>query len=82
MQSDGISYRLAMSVTVIKEGNALRLLESSEPIPEGQRLIVFTEDELRSLEAERRTWLDLQMPSFIRGDEDESAEDLFEIPPK
>ena len=66
-----------MSVTVIKEGNTLRLIDSSEPIPEGARLVLFTEEELRTLEAERKAWLDLQMPSFIRGDEDESAEDLF-----
>ncbi len=71
-----------MCVTVIKEGDALRVLESTEPIAEGQRLVLFTETELRALEAERREWLDLQMPSFIRGDEDESAEDLFEIPQK
>lgn len=75
-------YYATMSVTVIKEGNTLRLLESSEPIEEGQRLVLFTEEELRALEAERKAWLDLQMPSFIRGDEDEVAEDLFEIPPK
>jgi hypothetical protein len=72
-----MSYRLAMSVTVIKEGNTLRLLESSEPTADGQHLLLFTEGELRSIEAERKAWLDLQMPSFIRGDEDESAEDLF-----
>jgi hypothetical protein len=69
-----------MSVTIIKEGNTLRLLESSEPIPDGTKLVLFTEEELRELEAERRAWLDLQMPSFIRGDEDEVAEDIFEIP--
>lgn len=66
-----------MSVTLIKEGNTLRLLDSSEPIPEGQPLVLFREGELRALEAERKAWLDLQMPSFIRGDEDECAEDLF-----
>jgi hypothetical protein len=31
---------------------------------------------LRSI-AERQQMLDLQMPSFIRGDEDEDAADLF-----
>ncbi len=71
-----------MCVTVVKEGNALRLLESSEPIADGTQLVLYTEQELRNVEAERKAWLDLQMPSFIRGDEDETAEDLFEIPPK
>lgn len=66
-----------MSVTVIKEGNTLRLVESSELIPDGTTLVLFTEKELRALEAERKGWLDVQMPSFIRGDEDEAAEELF-----
>ena len=71
-----------MCVTVVKEGNTLRLLESSEPIADGTQLVLYTERELHELEAERKIWLDLQMPSFIRGDEDEVAEDLFEIPTK
>lgn len=66
-----------MCVTVIKEGNSLRLLDSSEPIADGTQLVLYTERELAALEAERKAWLDLQMPSFIRGDEDEAAEDLF-----
>jgi len=37
---------------------------------------------LTALEQERRTLLDLQMPSFIRGDEDEDAGDLFYLPPQ
>lgn len=75
-------YPANMCVTVIKEGNALRVLESSEPIPDGMQMVLYTEPELRALEAERKIWLDLQMPSFIRGDEDEVAEDLFQIPHK
>jgi hypothetical protein len=66
-----------MSVTIIKEGNTLRLIESSEPIPDGTKLVLFTEQELLELDKERRSWLALQMPSFIRGDEDERAEELF-----
>ncbi len=71
-----------MCVTVVKEGETLRVLEASEPIAEGTKLVLYTEQEFRALEAERKTWLDLQMPSFIRGDEDEVAEDLFDIPTK
>lgn len=66
-----------MSIHVIKEGNVLRLVESSEPIPEGAHLHLFTEEELLALDRERIAMLNLQMPSFIRGDEDESAEELF-----
>ncbi len=66
-----------MCVTVIKEGDTLRLVESSEPIADGTELTLYTEAELRAVDAERKAWLDLQMPSFIRGDEDEAAEDLF-----
>jgi hypothetical protein len=66
-----------MSIKVIKEGNVLKVVESSEPIPEGTQLRLFTEDELQSLHQEHLTHLNLQMPSFIRGDEDEDARDLF-----
>ncbi|MCP9808661.1 hypothetical protein KBY58_04355 [Cyanobium sp. HWJ4-Hawea] len=36
-----------------------------------------TSDEVQAIEQERRAILDLQMPSFIRGDEDEGADALF-----
>ncbi|MDX6767776.1 MAG: hypothetical protein SFU85_13415 [Candidatus Methylacidiphilales bacterium] len=71
-----------MSITVVKEGGVLRVIDSSEPIPEGAHLELYTENELLSISLERKAMLDLQMPSFIRGDEDESAEELFEIPGK
>lgn len=66
-----------MSIEVIKEGNVLRVLNCSENIPEGLHLRLFTESELTKLENERRQMLDLQMPSFIRGDEEEDASELF-----
>jgi hypothetical protein len=66
-----------MSIEVIKEGNVLRVLDCSENIPEGLHLRLFTESELVNLENEHREILDLQMPSFIRGDEDEDASELF-----
>jgi hypothetical protein len=66
-----------MSIEVIKEGNVLRVVESSEPIPEGAHLRLYTEEQLLALDRERYAMLDLQMPSFIRGNEDESAEELF-----
>jgi hypothetical protein len=66
-----------MSIEVVKEGNILRVLDCSENIPEGLHLRLFTESEFIKLENERREMLDLQMPSFIRGDEDEDASELF-----
>jgi len=66
-----------MSIEVIKEGNVLRVLDCSEDIPEGSHLRLFTESEFKKLENERREMLNLQMPSFIRGDEDEDARELF-----
>ena len=66
-----------MNVTVIKEGDVLRVIHSSETIPDGARLVLFSEEALRTLNADRESWVNTQMPSFIRGDEDESAEDLF-----
>lgn len=77
MQIRNSPYGCIMCVTVVKEGETLRVLDASEPIAEGTKLVLYTDQELRALEAERKGWLDLQMPSFIRGDEDESAEDLF-----
>lgn len=38
---------------------------------------LFTANELSDLQLERRGWLNMQMPSFIRGDEEENAEDIF-----
>ena len=67
-----------MSIEVIKEGNVLRVLDCSENIPEVLHLRLFTESELVNLENERREILHLQMPSFIRGDEDEDASKLFQ----
>jgi len=71
-----------MSITVERDGAELRIVEIEGDLPPGKTIRLFTEDELTRLTAERKAMLDLQMPSFIRGDEDESAEDLFEIPSK
>ena len=44
-----------MSITVIKEGNVLRVVESSEPIAEGKRLVLFTAEEIEQAAA-RLAW--------------------------
>jgi hypothetical protein len=69
-----------MSITVERDGSHLRIIEMEGELPPGKIIRLYTEDELNRLAAQRQAMLDLQMPSFIRGDEDESAEDLFEIP--
>ena len=49
---------------------------------EGSGMQILSSDELKEDNQERRTMLDLQMPTFIRGDEDEDAEELFYLPPQ
>jgi hypothetical protein len=53
------------------------MLDCRENIPEACRLRLLTEWELTQSENERRQMLDIQMPSFIRGDEDEDAREIF-----
>ena len=43
---------------------------------------LFTVNESSDLQHERRNWLDMQMPSFIRGDQDEDAVELFYLTPE
>lgn len=66
-----------MSLTIKRVGTAVRVLQGAETLPDGEAVQQFTADELEVLQRERREWLDLQMPSFIRGDEDEDASDIF-----
>lgn len=68
---------MTMSIKVIKEGNTLRLVDCKGEFPEGKILELFTADELRKVEAERSAMYAAQLPSFIRGDENETAEELF-----
>lgn len=66
-----------MSITIKRTGAAVQVLEGAHTLPEGTPVQLFTGEELHFIEEERRTMLDLQMPSFIRGDEDEDAGELF-----
>ena len=66
-----------MSITIKRTGTAVHVLEGAHTLPEGTPVQLFTGEELHGLEIERRVMLDLQMPSFIRGDEDEDAGELF-----
>ncbi len=66
-----------MSLTIKRLGDAVHVLNGVETLPEGEEVELFTANELSDLQLERRDWLDMQMPSFIRGDEDQTAVDLF-----
>jgi hypothetical protein len=66
-----------MSITIKRTGSAVQVLEGAQTLPEGTVVELFTGEELQALNQQRRAELDTQMPSFIRGDEDEDAEDLF-----
>ena len=66
-----------MSITIQRTGSAVQVLEGADSLPEGRPVRLFTEDELRAREQERHAMVAMQMPSFIRGDEEEDAEELF-----
>ena len=66
-----------MSLTIKRIGDAVDVLNGVETLPEGEEMELFTANELSDLQLERREWLNMQMSSFIRSDEDENAEDLF-----
>ena len=48
-------------------------------LPEEKPEQLLTGEKLKNLGQARIALLDLQMPSFIRGDEDEDAEELFHL---
>jgi len=62
-----------MSLTIKRLVEAVHVLNGVETLLEGEEVELFTANELSDLQLERRGWLHLQMPSFIRGDEDEKA---------
>ncbi|MEB3310319.1 MAG: hypothetical protein VKJ02_08800 [Snowella sp.] len=64
-----------MSITILKEGDTVRLLQSDIQIPEGEPIILFTKEEM--IQQIQDEWVNLQMPSFVRDDEDEDGEELF-----
>ena len=66
-----------MSVNVKRVGEAVEVLQAARSLPEGEEIVLFTASDLIDLDRERREEVDLQMPSFLRGAEDEHAEELF-----
>ncbi|MEB3354483.1 MAG: hypothetical protein VKM34_09660 [Cyanobacteriota bacterium] len=69
-----------MSITNKGTGAGVQVLEGEHSLPKETPCQLFSEEELEVLEQERLALLDQQMPSFIRGDEDEGAEELFYLP--
>ena len=68
-----------MSVTVKRVGEAVEVLQGASSLPEGEEIVLFTASDLIILDRERREQVDLQMPSFLRGAEDEEAGELFHL---
>ena len=58
-----------MSITIKRTGTAVHVLEGAHTLPDGTPVQLFSGQEL-------------QMPSFIRGDEDEDVEELFYLQPQ
>lgn len=60
-----------MSIHVIKEGNMLKVLDSSSPIPDGVTLTLYTATELTELRKQPTAWEAAQLESaFAEDDED------------
>ena len=68
-----------MSLTIKRTGREVQVLAGAESLPDGEAVQLYTAAEASALQAERIAWLELQMPSFLRGDHDEAAADLFDL---
>ena len=68
-----------MSVTLKRVGEAVQVLQGASSLPEGEEIVLFTASDLINLDRERREEVDLQMPSFLRGAENEDADELFHL---
>lgn len=66
-----------MSLTIRRTGAVVEVLEGAHTLPEGEAVLLFTGEEIRSQQRDRLAELAIQMPSFLRGDEEEDAEELF-----
>ncbi|MCX5946936.1 MAG: hypothetical protein NTY67_01680 [Cyanobacteria bacterium] len=66
-----------MSLTLKRVRKVVEVLQGASSLPEGQVVVLFSASDLKNLDRERHDDVNLQMPSFLRGDGDEDAEDLF-----
>lgn len=68
-----------MSDTLKRVCDALEVLQGTSSLPEGQEVVLLSASDLNNLDRMRREEVDLQMPSFLRGADDEDAEELFHL---
>lgn len=68
-----------MSITIKRIGAAVEVLQGFDSLPEGEVIELYTDAEQQQRWHQRLAELDVQMPSFIRGDEDEDAAELFHL---
>jgi hypothetical protein len=68
-----------MSITIKRIGTTVEVLQGAETLPEGEAVQLYTDTEYQQLSQQRLAELEMQMPSFIRGDEDEDAAELFHL---
>ena len=68
-----------MSLTIKRTGSEVQVLAGADSLPEGEAVQLYTAAEASALQADRIAWLELQMPSFLRGEVDEAASDLFDL---
>ncbi len=61
-----------MSPTIKRNGTDFEVLSGLETFPEVEPLELFTAEELSALQRQRNKWL--QLPSFLRADEDEDED--------
>lgn len=69
-------YSSTMSINVIKEGDVLRIVESSEPILDGAKLTLYTASELSALSKSLTAWGAAQLESTFQEDEDDWGSSL------
>lgn len=63
-----------MSIEVVKEGNVLTIIDSSEPIPDGAKLTLFTAAELKASGKQPTAWEAAQLEcAFEENGEDWGA---------
>lgn len=68
-----------MRVTIKRVGDVVQILEGAHGLPEGEEIHLFTAEELQRREQGHRDAVALQMASFLSGDEEEDAEELFHL---
>ena len=71
-----------MSLTIKPLGTSVHVLNGVETLPEGEEMELFTANERSDLQLGRHEWLNMQMPSFIRGNQSEDAVELFYLHPE